>query len=110
MKPYKNIEFLKSIKFFFQYIVDKDVSLYKKLFIVFAFLYLISPFDFIPDPILALGIIDDITVIALIFHYYQKELKKYKSQKPMKSKKEKHIIENIDFTVKDEKDDEKGKK
>ena len=102
LRTYKGTQILKSLGTFLQYVLDKEVPIYKKIFIIFVFLYLVFPVDFIPDSIFALGIIDDITVLILLFHYYQNELKKYKKKKSSKSKEKENIIENISFTIKDE--------
>ena len=44
---------------------DKEVPLYLKTIPLAAFLYLVSPIDFIPDALLGLGQLDDLGVLLL---------------------------------------------
>lgn len=45
--------------------------------IVAAILYLVSPIDFLPDFIPVIGIIDDITVLAVCIRMVRSDIKKY---------------------------------
>lgn len=78
---------------------DKNVSFFKKIFIILVFVYILSPFDIIPDPILGFGIIDDITLLLIAYTFYKGELKRYEDQK-IKSKNKEDIIHHVDYTVK----------
>ena len=71
MRLWKRIKFLfkfhKSIPFLKDYFLSKEVSLIKKLVaILLGVLYVVFPFDIIPDYIIALGVIDDVVVVTLI--------------------------------------------
>ncbi|MCR1897774.1 DUF1232 domain-containing protein [Irregularibacter muris] len=106
MKPYKIKQLLKKIKSLYKYILDQEVPFYKKLAIIFGFVYLLFPFDIIPDPILGLGLVDDIAVLVFIFNAFQGELDRYEKKANLKNKEKDNIIEDIDYQVKDR--DERG--
>ncbi len=44
----------------------KETPLRAKAIIIFAILYLLSPFDLIPDWITGLGLLDDLTIVSLL--------------------------------------------
>lgn len=72
---------LKRIKLTIQYLRDKEVSFFKKLLIIGSFLYLIFPVDIVPDFVIGLGIVDDITVLSFIWFALKSELEEYGSKK-----------------------------
>ena len=44
----------------------KETPFRAKAIILFAILYLLSPFDLIPDWITGLGLLDDLTIVSLL--------------------------------------------
>ena len=72
---------LKRVKLTIQYLKDKEVSLVKKLLILGSLLYLIFPVDIVPDFIIGLGILDDITVLSFIWFALKSELEDYGNRK-----------------------------
>lgn len=56
----------------------KEYNKSNLLFIVAALIYLVSPIDVIPDALLAIGLTDDVAVIAFVCKEMQEELEKYK--------------------------------
>lgn len=71
MRFWKRIKFLfkfhKSIPFLKDYFLSKEVSTIRKLFaILLGVLYIVFPFDAIPDYLIAFGVIDDVVVVTLI--------------------------------------------
>ncbi len=65
----------------------KDLSQTSLVLIIISFIYLLNPFDFIPD-FIAGGFVDDIAVIAYIVKKIQEELKAYKKWKDIKTSEE----------------------
>lgn len=80
---------IEDIKLFIDLIRDwlrkdyREVSQTSILMIIIAFLYLLNPFDLIPD-FLAAGLIDDIAVIAYIFRKIKEEVEAYRKWRDKK--------------------------
>ncbi len=97
---------LKRIKAIRHFMKDKDVPIRKKIIIVAGVIYLLTPIDLIPAPILIFGAVDDIVLWTFIIWYLKDELDKYWLEtddvKPEKEFKDKDIIDNVDFKVEKE--------
>lgn len=97
---------LKRIKAIRYFLKDKGVPLRKKIIIAAGILYLFSPIDLIPEPILIFGIVDDITLWTFIIWYLKSELDKYWIEtgpaEPAKKFRGKNIIEDVNFEVESE--------
>lgn len=97
---------LKRIKAIRYFMKDKEVPLRKKIIIAGGILYLFSPIDLIPEPILIFGVVDDITLWTFIIWYLKSELDHYwiESDKvePSKKFRGKNIIDDVNFEVKEE--------
>jgi uncharacterized membrane protein YkvA (DUF1232 family) len=70
-------EEMKNIKYFFEYIKDKEVSFFKKGLIFGSLLYFVLPTDIVPDFILGLGWLDDAAVAAFIWNAVRSEIGDY---------------------------------
>lgn len=68
---------MKNIKYFFEYIKDKEVPFFKKGLILVSLLYFVLPTDIVPDFIIGLGWLDDITVAAFIWNAVRSEIGDY---------------------------------
>jgi uncharacterized membrane protein YkvA (DUF1232 family) len=68
---------MKNIKYFFDYIKDKEVSKVKKGLILVSLLYFILPTDIVPDFIIGLGWLDDAAVAAFIWNALRSEVGDY---------------------------------
>lgn len=55
-----------------------DVPLQTILFSVGAIIYIVYPFDFIPDYVIGFGQMDDIAILALLLKVIFPELQRYK--------------------------------
>jgi uncharacterized membrane protein YkvA (DUF1232 family) len=60
-----------------RYFRDRDASLWGKIFVVSAFVYLIWPADLIPDVVPVLGWLDDIGFVAIALGFLSHVLKDY---------------------------------
>ncbi len=58
-------EIFSQIRLVWRLLNDPDVPLWVKLVPPLAILYIISPIDILPDPVLGLGQLDDLAVILL---------------------------------------------
>ena len=83
---------MKRIRLLIQYLRDKDVSIFRKLLIIGSLLYLVSPVDIVPDYIIGLGILDDITVLSFVWIALKSELDDYSNRKGPGSIKKAKII------------------
>lgn len=101
---------MKRIKALKSFMKDKKVPKRKKLIIVFGVLYLFTPIDLIPAPILGFGFLDDLTLWGFIIYYFKDELDKYWKEETITSEekyKDKTIIEDAVFEEATEAEDEK---
>ncbi len=99
------IKRLKAIKYF---LADKKVRLYKKAIIIGGLIYLFSPIDLIPAPVLGFSILDDLTLWGFILYYFKDELDTYWKDKNMLSTekyKDKIIIEDVKYEEEDVKEE-----
>ncbi|MDD2189472.1 MAG: DUF1232 domain-containing protein [Eubacteriales bacterium] len=95
----------KRIKAIRHFIKDKEVPLRKKLIIIFGIIYLLSPIDLIPAPVLLFNVVDDITLWTFILWYLKDELDKYWVETgPVKPERlrGKDIIKDVNYKVEKE--------
>lgn len=81
MKGSKYLNLLKEAWMALKYVLDPAVPVSEKMWVIVSLLYLISPVDFIPDPIFGIGILDDLVVILLMLSFMADKLKKYAETK-----------------------------
>ena len=90
--------FLLILKFLF----DKNVSLKEKWWVIIPIVYILSPADLIPDPVLGFGIVDDLVIFAfLLTLVYGKTKKYYEDNKP----KNNDIVENVEYEIDKDEDE-----
>lgn len=101
------IKRIKAIKYFLK---DKSVPRRKKFIIIGGIFYLLMPIDLIPAPILIFGVVDDLLLWTFIIWYLKDELDKYwlgeDEVKPAEKYRGKKIIEDVNFEVQKEEEDE----
>jgi uncharacterized membrane protein YkvA (DUF1232 family) len=93
---------LKEIWIALKYVLDPKVPFSKKIWIIFAILYLISPLDVFPDPIFGIGAIDDVVIILLILFSLANRLAKYDENKKIydnKSPKKESATIDVDYEI-----------
>lgn len=94
MKVFKNI------RISFKYLFDKNIKLRKKVFIILALIYLISPIDLVPDPVFGIGLIDDIVIFLAMIFTMRDKLQVYENSfndDGIKDAKECKVIDLIEF-------------
>lgn len=98
----------KAIRFM---MADKTVPKGKKILIIAGIAYLFLPFDLIPVLVFPLSLIDDVAVWLFIIWYLRKELDAYwtgeKSKDLSKKYRNKHMVDDVEFEVKEESAEEK---
>lgn len=97
---------LKRIKAIKHFLKDKEVPKRRKLIIVAGIVYLLSPIDLIPAPVLLFSIVDDLVLWTFILWYLKDELDRYwlgeDEVKAAKKFKGKTIIDDVNFEVEKE--------
>lgn len=106
MRPYFLFLLFKRIRAIGYLMRDPQVSFYKKALVVFGIIYLISPIDLIPFPVLGFSVIDDMALWAFILSFLKEQLDQYDPKSKKQSFKGKKIIDSVAYEVKKE-DDEK---
>lgn len=89
------------------YLKDPEASKLRKLLIIFGIIYLISPLDLIPAPVLGFSIIDDLVLWIFILTRLADELDRYEaedslSRESRKKYKGKKIIEGEASVIDDD--------
>lgn len=59
------------------YVRDGGVSVWRKLLVVGAALYLVMPFDAIPDMLPVVGWLDDVGVLAAVAAFLVRDVKRH---------------------------------
>jgi uncharacterized membrane protein YkvA (DUF1232 family) len=98
-----NMAKLHYLKYTLKYLKDPAVPFYKKIWIYLVILYILSPFDLIPDPILGIGWLDDAIVFIVAALFLAEVLQGYAggTGQPRRSRDGK-TIENVPYKVHDE--------
>ncbi|MGB4438473.1 MAG: hypothetical protein WBJ13_04445 [Sedimentibacter sp.] len=89
-----------------KFLLDKNVPLKEKWWVIIPLIYIFSPADLIPAPVLGFSIIDDAVMLAFLLTVVFKKTKKYyfensenKKEKEGKDFKE-NIVENVEYEIK----------
>jgi uncharacterized membrane protein YkvA (DUF1232 family) len=84
----------------FKFLFDKDIPLKEKWWIILPLIYILSPVDLIPAPILGFSLVDD---AVMLFYLYSivigKTDKFYGKNHKKKQEKEENIIENVEYEI-----------
>lgn len=87
------------ISLIFKFLFNKEIPLKEKWWIIIPVIYLLSPVDLIPEPILGFGFVDDIVMLAYLLSVVMDKTKKYNEKNESNEEK---IIENVDYVIKDD--------
>ncbi|SHK33447.1 YkvA family protein [Paramaledivibacter caminithermalis] len=96
-------KFFKRISVLYKYLVDKNVSILKKIMVTSMLIYVFSPLDLIPEVVVGFGLIDDALLAIYVISLISSELDKYISNQEKENiriDKEK-TIENVEYEIKD---------
>jgi len=87
------------ISLIFKFLFNKEIPLKEKWWIIIPVIYLVSPIDLIPEPILGFGFVDDFVMLAYLLSVVMDKTKKYNEKNETDKEK---IIENVDYEIKDD--------
>ena len=104
------LKFFKRVSVLYKYILDKDVSILKKLLVISMIIYVFSPLDIIPEVVLGFGFIDDTLLAVYVISSISKELDKYISRGEEENTDidKGKIIDYVKYKVEDEEHDEEN--
>ena len=88
------------IRWMFRLLVNGNVALKDKIPIVLMMLYILSPIDLIPLPVLGFGILDDIVMFVVLMGFVDRTVKKYYNQSTQDIDPD-HIVQNVEYEVKE---------
>lgn len=86
----------------FRFLFDKKIPLREKWWIIIPLIYIISPVDLIPMPILGFSILDDLLMFVYLMSIVSEKTRKYYGNE--KNLKDKDIVENVEYEVEDDED------
>ncbi len=113
---YKNLNYFKSVFNFFKrisvlykYLLDKNVSVFKKILVISMLAYVISPLDIIPEVVLGFGFLDDAMLTIYVISSISNELDKYisKDEDVNINFDDEKIIDNVEYDIKDQDNNKK---
>ena len=90
------------ILFIIKFLFDKNILIREKWWMIIPVIYILSPADLIPEPVLGFGIVDDLVILGLLLTIVYDKIKKYYFDN---RNKDKDIIENVEYEI--DKDEEK---
>lgn len=95
----------------FKFLFDKNIPLKEKWWIIIPLIYILSPADLIPAPILGFSIIDDAVMLVYLLSVVVSKTKKYYDNNDIKQneqnqKQKENIVENVEYEIKNDEDDQ----
>ncbi len=89
----------------FKFLLDKNIPLKEKWWIIIPLIYILSPVDLIPAPILGFSIIDDAVMLVYLLTVVVGKIKKYYGDYDEKQKDQKeNIVENVEYEIRNDED------
>lgn len=89
----------------FKFLFNKEIPLKEKWWIIIPVIYLLSPVDLIPEPILGFGFVDDLVMLTYLLSVVMDKTKKYNDKNNKNEASEEKIIENVDYEIKDDEEE-----
>lgn len=90
------------ISLIFKFLFNKKIPLKEKWWIIIPVIYLLSPVDLIPEPILGFGFVDDIVMLVYLLSVVMDKTNKYNEKNEVNEEK---IIENVEYEVRDDEEE-----
>ncbi len=89
--------------FIFKFLFDKNIPLKEKWWVIIPLIYILSPADLIPAPVLGFGIIDDLIMLSFLLTKVYDKINKYYFDSEKTEKKD--IIENVEYEINKDEDE-----
>lgn len=90
-----------------KFLFDKRIPLKEKWWVILPIIYMLSPVDLIPEPILGFGFVDDLVMLGLLLSVVFDKTKKYYEDETGYNKGgsdggTSKIIENVEYEIKED--------
>ncbi|MDW5299724.1 MAG: YkvA family protein [Sedimentibacter sp.] len=88
-----------------KFLLDKNISLKEKWWVIIPLIYILSPADLIPAPVLGYSIIDDAVMLVFLFTVVFNKTRRYYFENDGNKKNEKdkdfkeNIVENVEYEI-----------
>lgn len=90
----------------FKFLFDKKIPLKDKWWIIIPLIYILSPADLIPAPVLGFSFIDDAVMLIYLLSVVGGKAKKYYGSNDRKQDIQKeNIVENVEYEIKNDEDE-----
>lgn len=92
-----------------KFLLDKSIPLKEKWWVIIPLIYIVSPADLIPAPVLGFSIIDDAVVLAFLLSIASGKTKKYYNEhgaeyKGTEKEDIKNVVEDVEYEIKKDED------
>ncbi len=92
-----------------KFLLDKSIPLKEKWWVIIPLIYILSPADLIPAPILGFSVVDDAVVLVFLLSVAAGKTKKYYKEQGTEYKgKEKedikNVVEDVEYEIKKDED------
>lgn len=85
------------VLFLLKFLFDKNVPLRDKWWVIIPLIYILSPADLIPAPILGFSMVDDLVMLSFLLTKVYDKTKKYYFDN--KKAKDDDVIENVEYEI-----------
>lgn len=87
------------LRLIFKFLFDKNIPLKEKWWAILPVVYILSPVDLIPAPILGFSIIDDAVMLAFLLAVADGKTKKYYGHNVKNKENNDNIVENVEYEI-----------
>ena len=90
-----------------KFLMDKNVPFKEKWWVIIPLIYILSPADLIPAPVIGFSIVDDAVMFVFLLTVVAEKTKKYYSENTDKGKDKediKNVVENVEYKIEKDED------
>jgi uncharacterized membrane protein YkvA (DUF1232 family) len=85
---------------------DKEIPFREKWMVILPLIYILSPVDLIPAPVLGFSIIDDLVMMTFLYTFVWDKVNKYYGSEAGDDVK-KNIVEDVEYEVRSDEEEDK---
>ncbi|HBD65037.1 MAG TPA: hypothetical protein DC038_11465 [Clostridiales bacterium] len=87
------------LRLIFKFLFDKNIPLKEKWWVILPLVYILSPVDLIPAPILGFSIIDDAVMLVFLLTVVADKTAKYYGYNVTNKENNENIVENVEYEI-----------